>query len=246
MQRPEGQLVQRGWEPRCLLSLGPSPCPPLSPQLAASSVPRSHSSCLSLVSLLSPASLLSRPTLACCPAIWCGYGDVQMGRPTWVCLSGGSSEANRKTGQGARGLIQEVLQTTSPCSEEVGKGRASQVGYPVHRWTECLSTSFQLSQSQALPCPEKIPSAGRCLCTGGVGPFSPLHSPTLLHSGSPGPGDSTVPRTSLGASTELRGPAQPQSWISRGGQVSVSVHLSRPEPPVQWSLWVARAGPLWP
>ena len=143
--------------------------------------------------LLSLASLLSLPTLACCPAIWCGYGDLQMRRPAWLCLSWGSSEANRKTGRGARGHHREVLQTTSPCSEEVGKGSASQVGYPVHGWAECLSTSFHLSQSQAHPCPKKIPSAGRCVCTGGVGPFSPFHLPTLPHSGSPGPGDSTVP-----------------------------------------------------
>ena len=38
------------------------------------------------------------------PAIWCGYGDVLMGRPTWVCLSWGSSEANRKTGGGGPGV----------------------------------------------------------------------------------------------------------------------------------------------
>ena len=64
MQRPEGQLVQRGWEPRCLLTLGPSLGPPLSPQLAAASVPRSHPlvPCLSAV----PA----HPGLLPCHLVW--------------------------------------------------------------------------------------------------------------------------------------------------------------------------------
>ena len=193
VQRPEGQLVQRGWEPRCLLTLGPSLCPPLSAQLAASSVPRSHSSCLSLVSVLSLASLLSLPTLACCPAIWCGYGDVQMGTPAWLCLSWGSSEANRKIGAGGQGADLRGARQHHHAVRRVGKGM-----HP--RWVilpiggrSVYPPAFSCLRARPTRAQKRSLVQGGAYAKEGLGPFSPLHSPTLLYSGSPGPGDSTVP-----------------------------------------------------
>lgn len=46
------------------------------------------------------------------------------------------------------------------------------------------------------------------------GPFLPPCSPTPPCSGPLGPGDSALPRTPLGASTELCGSTQSQPWIS--------------------------------
>lgn len=76
-----------------------------------------------------------------------------------------------------------------------------------------------------------------------------LHCLSFLCVDPPGSSDSTVPRNICWNSITLNyvAPAQPQPRISRGGQVSGSHAASQQtRAPAQWSLWVARAGPLWP